>query len=91
MVPISRVYGGGGSRPEGGSRLEGVGVPARGVLRLVWGQSTWEYNEPGPPNDPGPLVFSHETCTPSPDTNLRLANLRSWQPKGPGRTKNTPA
>ena len=41
----------------------GVGVPARGVLRPVRGQEAWEYHEPGPPNEPGPLTLSlHEVC-----------------------------
>ena len=50
--------GGGGSRPGGGvPARRGVGVPARGVLRPVRGQEAWEYHEPGPPNEPGPLAF----------------------------------
>ena len=56
-----RVGGKGGPGSKGvGSRLAaGVGVLARGVLRPVRGQEVWEYYEPGPPNEPGPLAFSH--------------------------------
>ena len=32
------------------------GVPARGSLEL-WAVWPWEYHEPGPPNEPGPLAF----------------------------------
>ena len=39
-----------------------VGVPARGVLRPVRVQEAWEYHEPGPPNEPGPLAFSQKVC-----------------------------
>ena len=31
------------------------GVPARGFLEL-WAVWAWEYHEPGPPNEPGPLA-----------------------------------
>ena len=56
--------GGEGSRPEGGvPARRGVGVPARGILRPIRCQAAWEYHEPGPPNEPGPLAFS-QCCLP---------------------------
>ena len=48
---------GGGGAGRGVPARRGVGVPARGVLRPVRGQEAWEYHEPGPPNEPGPLAF----------------------------------
>ena len=52
--------GGEGPRLEGGGlpARRGAGVPARGILRPIRGQEAWEYHEPGPPNEPGPLAFS---------------------------------
>ena len=62
LVPSQRgAEGGEGSRPEGGVQAQrGVGVPARGVLQPIQGQGAWEYHEPGPPNEPGPLAFSQK-------------------------------
>ena len=44
----------------GRARGQGVpareGVPARDSLEL-WAVWPWEYHEPGPPNEPGPLAF----------------------------------
>ena len=55
--PLKEVQEWGGGVPAGrGSRRRGVGVPARGVLRSARGQEAWEYHEPGPPNEPGPLA-----------------------------------
>ena len=49
---------GGGPAGKGVPARRGVGVPARGVLRPLWGQEAREYHEPGPPKEPGPLAFS---------------------------------
>ena len=49
---LSKRWGG------GGAARRGLGVPARGVLRLVRGRQAWGYHEPGAPDEPGPLVFS---------------------------------
>ena len=58
-LPKEVQKGGEGSRPEGGvPARRGVGVPARGILRPIPCQAVWEYHEPGPPNEPGPLAFS---------------------------------
>ena len=60
-LPPSQRGAGGGGVPgrKGVPARRGVGVPARGVLRPVRGQEAWEYHEPGPPNEPGPLAFPH--------------------------------
>ena len=56
-LPKEVQKGGEGSRPEGGvPARRGVGVPARGILRPIRCQAAWEYHEPGPPNEPGPLA-----------------------------------
>ena len=51
---------GGPGRKGGVPARRGVGVPACGVLWPVRGQEAWEYHEPGPPNEPGPLAFSQQ-------------------------------
>ena len=56
-LPFPKRYRGGGG---GGAARRRVGVPARGILRPAWGQEAWEYHEPGPPNEPGPLAFPHK-------------------------------
>ena len=53
--------GGGVPAGRGVPARRGVGVPARGILRPIRCQAAWEYHEPGPPNEPGPLAFSHLT------------------------------
>ena len=75
--PKKRRRGGGGSRPEGGgpSSKGGRGVPARGVLRPARGQEAWEYHEPGPPNEPGPLAFSHFPNTFSPSLGAQESKV----------------
>ena len=54
-LPLPKEVQEGGSRPEGGvgSRLEGGRGPGS------WGQEASLGNTAGPPNEPGPLAFSH--------------------------------
>ena len=60
--PFPKICQGGGPGRKGGvPARRGVGVPARGVLRPVRGQEAWEYHEPGPPNEPGPLAFPQKS------------------------------
>ena len=49
--------GGGVPAGRGVPARRGVGVPARRILRPI---AAWEYHEPGPPNEPGPLAFSQK-------------------------------
>ena len=59
-LPKEVQKGGRGPGRRGGvPARRGVGVPARGILRPIRCQAAWEYHEPGPPNEPGPLAFSH--------------------------------
>ena len=44
-----------GARGKGQGVPAQEGVPARGFLEL-WAVWAWEYHEPGPPNEPGPLA-----------------------------------
>ena len=61
--PFPKRCRGGGGVPAGRGvpARRGVGVPARGILRPIRGQEAWEYHKPGPPNEPGPLAFSHDS------------------------------
>ena len=58
--PLPKEVQKGGVVPAGRgvAARRGVGVPARGVLQPIRGQEAWEYHEPGPPKEPGPLAFS---------------------------------
>ena len=76
-LPLAEeVQKGGGVPARRGVRARrGVWVPARGILRCIRGQEAWEYHEPGPPNEPGPIAFSHAP--------LPLRKVESTWPKKP--------
>ena len=61
LPKVIEVQEGGGSRQEGGrpGSKRGRG-PGSWCSSGCTGQEAWEYHEPGPPNEPGPLAFSQK-------------------------------